>query len=435
MAEDEHRDVRLNDPEADQLMVSTEAVWGYLPHLLRYPLRGYALNIVVMMGAWIWLCGFAGVFGIPAASILFGWMGHYFMGVVSQTANGHAIPPPLGTEVLFQGDKLRLTFLVMYITAVLSFTVTLSHGGHTNLALLVFALGVFLLPAFIACLALEPTAIHALNPLTLLTFVLHTGVPYVLACLLMAVVGFLAVVLAGHVSGIFTGMLTIYLLMFACHLVGFIAYHHHEDLNLAVSVAKPTEESRAQEAQTVRLQALLAEVDKQLDAKQPHAARDVLLKESGADLFNPRLFHEDLFESMRARHQDALSLIQGARLIQVLVREKRVPRALDICEQCLDLSAQFTPDPLALASPLLEEAVRAQRLRLFEKLAAAVLARSPDGDEAVTVQFLKARQLAEQKQDDAARALLAPLLARESHPLRQRIVSLHTALSSLQKKA
>jgi hypothetical protein len=53
----------------------------------------------------------------------------------------------------------------------------------------------------------------------------------------------------------------------------------------------------------------------------------------------------------------------------------------------------------------------------------------------VTVQFLKARQLAEHKQDDAARALLAPLLARESHPWRARIVALHSALSSLQKKA
>ncbi|HSC46624.1 MAG TPA: hypothetical protein VLG68_00910 [Gammaproteobacteria bacterium] len=435
MAEDEHRDVRLNDPEADRLMVETEVVWAYLPHLLRYPLRGYALNIVVMMGAWIWLCGFAGVFGIPAASILFGWMGHYFMGVVAQTASGHAIPPPLGTEVLFQGDKLRLGFLVGYITAVLSFTVTLSHGGHTNLALLLFALGVFLLPAFIACLALEPTAIHTLNPLTLLTFVMHTGLPYVIACLLMAAIGFLAVVFAGHVSGIFTGMLTIYLLMFACHLVGFIAYHHHEDLNLAVSVAKPTEESRAMEAQAKRIKALLAKVDACLQAKDPRGARDALLAENAAGLANPRLYNEDLFEALRARHEDALSLVQGVRLIQALMREKRTARALDICEQCLDLSAQFAPEPQELVLPMAEEAVRTSRLKLFDKLSAAVVARWPDSDAAAAVQFLKARQLAEQKQDEAARSLLEPLLAKTSHPWKARIAALHAALASLQKKA
>ena len=434
MAEDEHRDVRLNDPEADQLMVGTESVWAYLPQLLRYPLRGYALNIVVMMGAWIWLCGFAGIFGIPAASILFGWMGHYFMGVVAQTASGHAIPPPLGTEVLFQGDKLRLAFLVMYITAVLSFTVSLAHTAHANYALLVFALGVFLLPAFIACLALEPTALHALNPLTLLTFVMHTGVPYVLACLLMAAIGFLAVVFAGHVSGIFTGMLTIYLLMFACHLVGFIAYHHHEDLNLAVSVAKPTEESRAVEAQAERVKALLAKVDASLQAKDPHAARDALLAEHSAGLINPRLYNEDVFEALRGRHEDALSLVQGVRLIQALMREKRVGRALDICEQCLDISAQFTPEPAELVLPMAEEVVRTSRLKLFDKLVAAVSARWPDSDAAGAVQFLKARLLAEQKQDDAARALLAPLVARESHPWRARIMALKAALESLQKK-
>ena len=429
----EARDLRLDDPEADLRMVSTDSVIRYLPQLLYYPLRGYALPIVVVMGAWLWLCGYAGVFGIPAAGILFGWMGHYFMGVVERTATGHAIPPPLGTEVLFQGDKLRLTLLVVYLTMVLGGTLSMSRTDHPDLSILVFVVGVYLLPAFVAGLALQPTALDAFNPVTLLLFVLHTGVPYLFACLALAGVGFLAVVLAGHVAGAVTSMLTIYVLMFVCHLVGFVSYHRHEELNLAVAVAKPTQASRAAAAQAERMGTLLALVDKHLDAHEPRAARDAILAEDAADVANPRLFHEDLFEALRSRHQDALSLVQGGRLMQLLMRERRLSRALDIYELCLDLSPEFDPAPLTLVSPLAEQAVHDRRLALFGRFAAGVSARHPDSDAAASVQFLKARLQAEQKQDAAALALLTPLLGREAHPWYPRIQALHKALSGLQK--
>jgi hypothetical protein len=355
------------------------------------------------------------------------------MGVVERTATGHAIPPPMGTEVLFQGDKLRLGLLVLFLIAVLTGTLSMARSDHPDLSILVFAVGVYLLPAFVAGLALQPTLLDALNPLTLLLFVLHTGLPYLFACIALVGVGFLAVVLAGHVAGIITSMLTVYVLMFVCHLVGFVSYHRHEQLNLAVMVAKPTVESRAAEVQAERLKALLKQVDKCLDTHDPRAARDAMLAETGADLANPRLFHEDLFEALRQRHQDALSLVQGGRLLQLLTREKRLGRALDIYELCLDLSPLFDPSPLMLVGPLAEEAVRDKRLPLFGRIAAGVLERHAGSDAAVSVQFLKARLLAEQKQDAAALTLMTPLLGRAGHPWQARIEALHKALAGLQK--
>ena len=428
-------DVRLDDPEADQLMVSTPDLWRYLPKLLYYPVRGYALYIVVFIGIMIWICGYAGIFGIAASGIVFGWMGYYAMGVVSRSAAGHAIPPPLGTEVLFEGEKLRLTMLVLYVVTLLLMVLGATRPGHPAYGILVFAVGVYLFPAFLASLALQPDLLSAMNPLVCLNFVWQTGIPYLLACLLLALVGFLEVLLSGHVAGIFTGMLLVYGLLFVCHLVGYVAYHRQDELNLGVTVERPTEESIAAAAQAARLAALLAEMDKQLAAKNPHAARDAMLKEGGAGLANPRGFHEDLFEALRMRHEDALSLVQGARLIQLLVREKRLSRALDICEQCLDVNAAFLPQPVASLPALAEQALRDKRPPLFERLEAAAGKRLPGSDEAAALQFLKAQTLVAQRQDAAALALVEPLLARDAHPWAQRIQALHKALSGMRPRS
>src|SRR5579859_7049984 len=277
-------DVRLENPAADQLMVSTPDIWRYLPKLLYYPVRGYALPIVVVIGALVWICGYAGIFGIAASGIVFGWMGYYAMGVVSRSAAGHAIPPPLGTEVLFEGEKLRLAMLVLYIVTLLLMVLGATRPGHPATGILVFAVGVYLFPAFLASLALQPDLLSALNPLASLNFVWQTGIPYLLACVLLAVVGFLGVLLSGHVAGVFASMLLVYGLLFVCHLVGYVAYHRQDELNLGVSVERPTEESMAAAAQAARLAALLAVVDEKLAARDPHAARDAMLKESAAGL-------------------------------------------------------------------------------------------------------------------------------------------------------
>lgn len=424
-------DVRLVDSAADDLMVGTPDFWRYLPWLLYYPVRGYGLYITLFIGIMVWICGYAGIFGIAADGIVLGWMGYYSMGVVMRTAVGHATPPPLGTEVLFQGEKLRLAMLVIYIVTLLLMTVGASRPGHPGMGVLVFAVGVYLFPAFLATLALEGDLLTVVNPLTTLTFVWHTGIPYVFASVALAIVGFLGVIAAGHLTGIFTSVLLVYGLLFACHVVGYVAYHRQEQLNLGVSVERPTPELLAAQEQAARLAALLTEIDKHLAAHDPHAARDAMLKESGRDLLNQRGFHEDLFEALRQRHEDALSLVQGLRLIQLLAHQKRWPRALDICEQCLDLSKDFAPHPPSLMAPLAEEALRAQRLPLFERLCVLAEQRLPGTEAAASLAFLRAQRLVAQHQDAAALALVTPLLAHPSHPWAARIQALHKALSNL----
>lgn len=439
MSDDVGRDVRLDDPEADYLMVSTPELWLYLPRLLHYPVRGYGLFVTVTCGVMLWIIGYAGVWGIPASGIVFGWMSYYFMDVVQRTATGHAIPPPMGTEVLFQGDKLRLAMLVGYIGAVVLLILSARHAGHHGIAAGVLCLGIYVLPAFVAALALQPDVLSVINPLLLLKFLWHTGFAYLLASLLLAAVGFVGYALAGHLSALSSDILLVYGLIFVSHMVGYVAYHRQDELGIAVSVERPTEERQAEQAQVMRVAEILAQVDRHLEAHEAQTAKAALLADDGAEQPNPRAFHEELFEGLRLRHQDALSLVQGTRLIRFLVKERRLPRALDILEQCLDVSKDFLPEPPSLVGLLAEQAIRDKRLALFTKLDAAVRAVQPQGEAAVSLQFLKAQALVAQKQgqrdnDAAALKLLTPLLAAAAHPWAARIQALHKALSGLQNK-
>ena len=431
MADSDARDLRLDDPEADRRMVETPEIWLYLPQLLAYPLRGYALYVVLVMGGLTWLAGYAGPFGIALAGMIFGWMGYYFMDVVLRTAVGHAIPPPMGTDVLFMGDKLKLGMLIAYLGGVTLLVLSASRAQQGGLAIAVLCIGVYLLPAYLAGLALQPNVLSALNPLVLLKFLWYTGVAYLLSALLLAGVGVLVVVMSGRSSNLVSCLLLVYGILFMCHLVGYVAYHHHEELGIAVSVAKPTEESRAAEEQVLRLAALLKRVDKHLEARDPHAARDAMLAEDAADLANPRGFHEDLFEALRLRHQDALSLVQGNRLIALLAQLKRLTRAIEIYEICLDLSPKFVPQPPMLTATLAEQALLEKRAKVFARMDAAVQQAAPGSEAAVALQFLKARALVDQRQDAAALALLIPLVKLIGHPWHPRVAALHKALAGL----
>jgi tetratricopeptide (TPR) repeat protein len=435
MSDDATREFRLDDPEADALMVSTPETWLYLPKLFYYPLRGFALPVVVTLGLGLWLAGYAGPFGMPLSGVMLGFLGYYSMNVVQRTALGHAIPPPLGSEALFQGERLRLLALIAYIGGSAACGILASRAGHPGYAALIGLTAVYFLPAFLANLVLQQTLGGAVNPINLLEFVFHTGAPYLVACLALAGVGYLVVLLSGHVGEAVLLIVLVYGLVFVCHMVGYVAYHRHEQLGIAVHVARPTAESRALEEQQERLAFVLKQVDKQLQAHDAAAARDLLLAESSAELINPRSFHEELFEALRQRHQDALSLVQAERLMNLLVKTKRFPRALDIWEQCLDFAKDFVPAPAGMVGLLAEQALKEKRLPLFARIDAAVQARRPAGEEAVCLRFLKAQGLVDQRQDATALALLTPLLASDTHPWAPRIQALHRALQGMRQKA
>ncbi|HEX5340768.1 MAG TPA: hypothetical protein VFX47_07795 [Gammaproteobacteria bacterium] len=427
----EARDVRLHDPEADARMVAATSVWQYLPSILSYPLRGYALGVVLVIGLLFWLFDMAGIFAAAMAPITLGWLTVYLFMIVEDTALGHAIAPPLGTEVLGHSDYGRLILVIAFWLATGALGMWLMHHGIVHGMQICMLIAMLIFPAFLVTMALDGSAFSALNPLRLLRFMYHTGSAYLLAVTLMGVAYVLLAMLSGAVSSLVAHMIAVYFLVMSAHLMGFIAYHRHERLGIEVMVARPSEERTRMEAQQRRLDEVLQKACALSDGGDWDAARELLRKEPAA-VTDLRVYHEELYEALRLRGQYDLSLVQGKQLVRCLVAQKRLDRALDICEQCLDVNRRFEPEPLADCVTLAEAALNAARFALFEKFISDVPSRHPQSTQAMALQFLHARWLAEyRKQDAEALAILKTLAVDVSHPWYHRVRALRQALELL----
>lgn len=423
-------DLKFTDPEADRQLAEATSLWSYLPTLLRYPLRGYALGVVVVLGAMFALAVYAGVFGIAMLGLLFAWLGFYLLEVVGDTASGHALPPALGTEVFSQFEFGRIGLLLGYLIFLVLVPWYFAMFHHRHDAGWLTAAALLICPAFIGLLAVEDHAWQALNPVRLALFIIKTGLAYLLICAVMLVALAVALMLGRHLASILAYMLLLYCLVLLCHALGFIAYHRQDQLGLAVAVTKPTAEGRRNQAQQATLEQLLTTVDSLTASNNSREAAKLILAPVGA-LPQPRIFYQQLFEALRTRKHTALALLTGAHLIGILMREKYVAQALDIYEQCLDLTPIFEPRALDLCVPLAQAALETRRYPLFEKIVAGVGARHIETPAAVSLEFLRARYLAEVRDDDAAAlARLQPLLVHTNHPWHMRIAALQRTLGN-----
>ncbi|HET7922961.1 MAG TPA: hypothetical protein VFM15_09430 [Gammaproteobacteria bacterium] len=427
------RDVRLHDPEADARMVATASLWHYFPSILSYPLRGYAVGVVIVIGFMFWLFDLAGIFSIAMAPIVLSWLTVYLFMIVEDTAQGHAVAPPLGTEVLGHGGYGRMVLVIAFWGLCAWLGVALEHRGIAQGMHLVMLAGMLIFPAFLVCMALEDSLLEALNPWRWLRFMYLTGGVYLLAASLLGIAYVALATLSGAVSSLLAHMIVVYFLVMSAHMLGFITYHRHERLGLDVSVARPTEE-RARMAEQQRVLERVLNRACTLNEAGDWDAACALLRREQDDLCDPRLYHEELYEGLRLRRQRELALIEAKQLVRWLVAQKRLGRALDICVECLDVNRRFELEPLGNYVVLAEAAFDARRWDLFEKFINDVPLRHPGTPQAASLQFLQARRLAEfEKRDAEALALLKPLLADAEHPWAARIRALHQALSGLAK--
>ncbi|MGQ0586620.1 MAG: hypothetical protein ACT4PK_05415 [Gammaproteobacteria bacterium] len=407
---------------ADRRMAETGQLVKYLPRILLYPLSGHALATLVLLGCLL-LLGMQSIFGVALLAITAPWTFQYAEAVIEQTASGRATPPQFGGEMIFLGSNFNaFRPLVGVALAVSGLAVARQYGAGAEIAVL--ALTAFLFPAFMLVLTVDNKLLEALNPFRLGSVILAVGGVYWVLCLLLALaaVGVAVSVNSGVEAVAIFG--SIYLWLVAFHLLGYITFHRAEQLGFEVKHGAVTEASRAMELQVERLAAVVRNVDAALNAKDLDGAGRALIADPGGPA-DPRLFHEELFEQVQRRRNIALVHLQGQRLLGLLVREKRLARALDVAETCFDAHRDFQPDTPAQAIALAEAALQARRDGLFARLTHDAATRYAATPAAVSLQFLAAKHACEHQRDEArARELLQPLLAQTAHPQHRQIAAL-----------
>lgn len=399
-------------------------VWRYFPELLRYPLQADALAALLPLAALFWLLFFSDVLGLILLPLAMAFLAQFLLGAVQTTALGQRKPPPVMEELTTQPSYPRLAALAAFFLGSTLLMALLAWLRATWLAGVLLFIAVLLLPVFIAVLALADDWREAGNPLRVRHFIAHTHGGYFALALPAALLATLAWA-AGGLTALSLALLASYAVVAACHLLGFSACRHYAEMNTALAELQQDPEAQRLKPQRTQLTALLADMDTHLHAHDARTACDLMFRDFGA-LADPLRFHEELYAALQSRRQNVLVMVQGKRLIHLLMQERRVGRALTVYGECLDVSGFFQPWDLAGVLKLAESALQERRLPLFDKIAASIVLQHPGSPEAVALQYRRARYLAEIEHKEAeARKLLKPLLAEIAHPLHARILALY----------
>jgi hypothetical protein len=423
------RNIIGDNYDPDGYMQSVTSVRKYWREVARYPLYPQALLTTVLLGMLPWAATYGNWIGVLGALLGIGFLAQYLIGVVQETALGHAHPPSMFEEIVAQPGYLRLVLLLAYIGIFAALAGLMLWSGFPLLIYLVLGVGIGMLPVFVAVIAVVDDFREAGNPFRLRHFIFKTEGGYFALGLPMIGLIWIGYASGGGIVALACFLLASYLLIALCHVLGFVGCHSYAELNAETAWLKQGEETRRRNVQHDTLKILLAEIDTLTRSGDPRTACDIMFREHSG-LSNPLQFHDDLYQALRTRDHDVLTMVQGKRLIHMLMQAKHVGRALTVYEQCLDISTFFKPWDMNGVLKLAESALQERRLSCFDKIVTSIVLQYPDGPETITLQFRRARYLAEVVKDEsAALAALRPLLSAESHPLYPQINALHRALN------
>src|SRR5690606_14887047 len=101
----------------------------------------------------------------------------YLYGIIEYTAEGKMTPPPLSSAFQSGGLELLVQQLLVLIGMV-ALQVFVLHSGGPMLGLITLAFLVLVFPASVMVLAVEKSALAAINPIRLMAIVGAIGWPY-----------------------------------------------------------------------------------------------------------------------------------------------------------------------------------------------------------------------------------------------------------------
>jgi hypothetical protein len=430
---------RMRDDAADDRMAGTPSVLAYAPRLLVYPFTGFGWPVLLLGTPGVWMLAQAvqafidldvlqmrrWVTGIVLLVMTVVILTYYILRIVEHTASGHATPPPMGGEVLTNIG--RVFGQAMFYPSCVA---TLCYGLRDSAAAWwVAGFAVVLWPAHLLVMATERSVLEGFNPLRLLNAVAGTGPYYVLVCAATAGASWLMLRFASSSYALLSSAAGLYMIMVICHLLGFVAYHRHRELGLDVEVGDPEAKRRKQE-QAQRLQDLYARIDAYMQGRNVEgAAREMFNEPGGPD--NVLQFHEDLYSRLMTYKYGDLILLQGQRLVTLLLDGRRIARALEVYEACLGRNIHFEPESPRQLEVLAREALNSKYEDLFLKMLRNLETRYPDDPILVSTGLMQARFWSDLRRDDGrALEILLPLLKHEAHPQHGQVVSLVRVLRS-----
>ncbi|EKU25625.1 hypothetical protein [Xanthomonas graminis] len=384
--------------------------WTRTRAIALYPLRGGALFALIALT----LCrllgmlpGIGWILGMVTALAIY----KYAFEILRHTADGYMEAPERGFDI-GDGVVLRRLALMIVLGAVVVAAALLAGPIAGMLTLLAVVL---LQPGFLISLAIDGSLRRALNPAVSIGLALRIGWPYLAAFGLLFVIQASALTAANWLqkylpplaSDLAVGVVTIWGLFAAFHLLGYLVYQYHEVLGY-----EPADDDDATHARHDPDQRVLDEAEQFV--RDGHAVEALQLLRGEVRSRAVSLAVHELYQRLLRSSGRADELREHSRqYINRLLQEKQERRALALLREALDADPDFAPLLPEQASLLAERAQLAGQFKLALDGLLAARRAWPKAPEFSAWSLGAALLLAERFGDDAqARALLQDALAR-----------------------
>jgi hypothetical protein len=396
-------------------MIYNASVWQQLPHILAYPLKGYALPVIIFVSLLLWV----GLNFLPLGAIILmivlSWTLKYAYAVLENTIFGHSTPPMFSSDMWFSSNQRPLKQLFFLFT-VFGITGLIRQVAGDIPALFVFTLALLLMPASAVIIAIQDSLFSALNPLTLILLAKRIGSAYIIVSLLFSL-PMLLFLFFPEIPLLFRVMGFVYLLFMTFHFIGFIVYHRRESLGLDVSFSPEREVEAQKQAQDKQLGDILYEVHVLARGGRVEEAIEELfarLPELGDTFDN----HAKIFARLTLWEEKSVLLAYGQYYISQLIQQNRLSQAVEIYQDCFDIKATFAAKNSFDILPLATTAYREQRYPLTRHLVQDFQNRHPNHPDIIAIKLLTAKLLAKHfKRYQEAKAIMVELLKYKEHAL------------------
>ncbi|ELQ13543.1 DUF4013 domain-containing protein [Xanthomonas translucens] len=383
--------------------------WARTRAIALYPLRGGALFALIALT----LCrllgmlpGIGWILGMVTALAIY----KYAFEILRHTADGYMEAPERGFDI-GDGVVLRLLALMIVLGAVVVAAALLAGPIAGMLTLLAVVL---LQPGFLISLAIDGSLRRALNPAVSIGLALRIGWPYLAAFGLLFVIQASALTAANRLqqylpplaSDLAVGVVTIWGLFAAFHLLGYLVYQYHEVLGY-----EPAADDDATHARHDPDQRVLDEAEQFV--RDGHAVEALQLLRGEVRSRAVSLEVHELYQRLLRSGGRADDLREHSRqYINRLLQEKQERRALALLREALNADPDFAPLLPEQASLLAERAQLAGQFKLALDGLLAARRAWPKEPEFSVWSLGAALLLAERCGDDAqARTLLQDALA------------------------
>ena len=219
--------------------------WNRIPAFFLYGLKPVPLLLAILIGVLLYLTP-----NIWLILILYAVTVKYSMAALQYTMEGELSPPPLNNKVIVQGYGLPIAIffiLLLYMLGVMFVAASINPW----IALLMFALGLFLFPAMIMCLGITESFTFSVNPFNWLELAKSIGWPYLaLFGFYLAFSGAQDAVAhlipdnAPETVQVSVGMIiNTYFMIISFHMMGYVILQYHRELQLQPSARQEVDDS------------------------------------------------------------------------------------------------------------------------------------------------------------------------------------------------